>query len=380
MTTESPTPRIAVVDPSLFSLPYDLHLCEGLAEAGAEAVLFGRVPRRGEVIAQKGAQFEPWFYASSERHREKFPKRITNILKGLEHVFDMTRFSRHAKRGKFTAVHFQWMALPAVDRYVIRSLKRSGVPMVMTVHDTVPFNAAPSSKGQNVGWKSTLDLFDAIIVHTAMSKTTLEQAGLRVPIHVIPHGLLQFGPPIQGSASERLRLLFFGAIKPYKGLDILLRSFKEANSSGNMDLRIVGNCQGGPDEVEALISELGLSSSVRFECRFFSDQEVPAMLSEADVVVFPYRRIDGSGALLTALAYGKPVIATDVGMFGELITDSSALVTPNSVESLAQKLRSLLQSPEELKSLQGIATETARRIPSWTAIGQQTLKLYQSLR
>lgn len=379
MTTESPTSRIAVLDPSLFSLPYDLHLCEGLAQAGAETVLFGRVPRRGEVIAPKGFRFEPWFYPLSEKHREKFPRRITNLLKGLEHVLDVVRFSRHARQGKFTAVHFQWMAVPAVDRYVIKSLKRSGVPVVMTVHDTVPFNAAPSSRGQNIGWKSTLDLFDAIIVHTAMSKRNLEQAGLRAPIHVIPHGLLEFGPPIPGSASQRLRLLFFGAVKPYKGLDILLRAFREANNSGNMELRIVGNCQGGPGEIEALIKQLGLSNSVRFECRFFADEEVPTIFSEADVVVFPYRRIDGSGALLTALAYGKPVIATDVGMFGELITDSRALVAPSSVESLAQKLRTLSENPEELEKLQEIATETARRIPDWTAIGLETLMVYQSL-
>jgi glycosyltransferase involved in cell wall biosynthesis len=331
-------------------------------------------------MAKKGFEFVPWFYSSSERHRERFPRRVTNILKGLEHVFDMARFSRHAKREKFAAVHFQWMAVPAVDRYAIKSLKRSGVPVVMTVHDTVPFNAAPSSKGQNVGWKSTLDLFDAIIVHTAMSKTTLERAGLRVPVHVIQHGLLQFGPPIEGPASQRLRLLFFGAIKPYKGLDILLRAFKEANGSGNLELRIAGNCQDGPGEIEALIGELGLADSVRFECRFFGDEEVPTIFSEADVVVFPYRRIDGSGALLTALAYGKPVIATDVGMFGELITDPSAVVAPGSVESLTQKLRSLSRNPAELKRLQAIATETAQRIPNWTAIGRETLKLYQSLR
>jgi glycosyltransferase involved in cell wall biosynthesis len=380
MPTDSLSSKVAVVDPSLFSLPYDLHLCEGLAQAGAETVLFGRAPRRGELVPKTGFTFSPWFYSVSESQRGKLPRRIINILKGLEHVFDMTGFARHARRKNFNAVHFQWMAVPAVDRYLVKRLKKSGIPVVMTVHDTVPFNAAPSSRGQNLGWKSTLDLFDAIIVHTAMSKSNLEQAGLRVPIHEIPHGLLRFGQAVQSSTSQRLRLLFFGAIKPYKGLDVLLRAFKEANADGKMELRIVGNCQDGRTETEALISELGLQNVVRFECRFFADEEVPAMLSEADVVVFPYRRIDGSGALLTALAYGKPVIATNVGVFGELITDPTALVDPNSIESLAQKLRSLSENPEVLNKLQEIATETARRIPDWKTIARQTLELYQSLR
>ena len=67
-------------------------------------------------------------------------------------------------------------------------------------------------------------------------------------------------------------------------------------------------------------------------------------------------------------------------MFGELIADPSALVTPNSVEALAKRLRVLSQTPEELKKLQRIATETARRIPDWIAIGRETLKVYQTLR
>ena len=114
MPTETPTSRIAVVDPSLFSLPYDLHLCEGLAQAGAEAVLFGRAPRGGEIVSEKGFRFQPWFYSVSEEHRKKLPRPIINVLKGLEHVVDMARLSRHIKMEKFTAVHFQWMAVPAI--------------------------------------------------------------------------------------------------------------------------------------------------------------------------------------------------------------------------------------------------------------------------
>ncbi len=207
--------RVAVVDPSLFSLPYDLHLCEGLAQAGVETTLFGRAPRAGEVIVEKGFRFRPWFYSGAEAWRGKLSKRVLNVLKGLEHLFNMMRFVRYAKREQLAAVHFQWMAVPAIDRFLIKSLKKSGIPVVMTVHDTVPFNAAPSSRGQNLGWKSNLELFDAIIVHTEMSRANLEQMGLRVPIHVVAHGLLQFGPSTQSPGTQRLRLLFFGAIKPY---------------------------------------------------------------------------------------------------------------------------------------------------------------------
>ena len=376
MRTEPSSIRVAVVDPSLFSLPYDLNLCEGLGLAGVDATLYGRMARTGEVIAEKGFRFRPWFYRYSEQWRKRLPKKVGSLLKGLEHYLDMLRFVRHVRAEHYSAVHFQWMAVPLIDRRMIQRLKGAGIPVVMTVHDTIPFNDAPTSQGQNVGWKSTLELFDAIVVHTQMSKQQLEGMGIRVPVQVIAHGLLQFGAPQAEAKSERLRLLFFGAIKPYKGLDILLRAFRQANENNNLELRIVGNCHEGPQEIAALIRVLGLGNSVRFECRFFADQEIPGMMAQADVVVFPYRRIDGSGALLTALAYRKPVIATDVGMFRELIVDREALVAPDSVEELARKLRQLSLDPNVIQRLRFIGLETAAKIPDWAAIGAQTRDLY----
>jgi glycosyltransferase involved in cell wall biosynthesis len=251
----------------------------------------------------------------------------------------------------------------------------------MTVHDTVPFNASPSSKGQNLGWQSTLELFDALIVHTEQSKTNLEAMEIKVPVFIVPHGLLSFGPaPTAEKRSGKLTFLFFGSIKPYKGVDVLLRAFQKANGSRTAELVIVGNCAEGPGEVEGLIKELAIEDFVRFECRFFDDADVPAILAQGDVLVFPYRRIDGSGALLTALAYAKPVIATDVGMFRELLADPEALVAANSVDALAEKLRGIIQDRSQVETLRAVALRSADKIPTWKQIGTATAKVYESLR
>jgi len=383
MSTETSVTNVAVIDPSLFSLPYDVHLCGGLAAAGLKTTLFARTPRTGEKISGKDFIFEPWFYSNSERWRNSslLPKAVTNALKAAEHGVDSLRLAYHLRRKKVAAAHFQWIALPAIDRFTVKFLKRAGIPVVMTVHDTVPFNASPSSKGQNLGWQSTLELFDALIVHTQQSKTNLEAMEIKVPVFIVPHGLLSFGPaPTVEKRSGKLTFLFFGSIKPYKGVDILLRAFQKANASRTAELLIVGNCAEGPGEIECLIKELAIEDCVRFECRFFDDADVPAILAQGDVLVFPYRRIDGSGALLTALAYAKPVIATDVGMFRELLRDPEALVAANSVDALAENLTGLIQDRSRLETLRAVALRSAEKIPSWTQIGTTTAKVYASLR
>jgi glycosyltransferase involved in cell wall biosynthesis len=383
MSTEDSLINVAVIDPSLFSLPYDLHLCEGLAAAGVRTTLFGRKPRTGENISGTGFRFEPWFYAVSEgfRNSRLTPKMMKNPLKAAEHCLDSARLAHHLKTQKISAAHFQWIALPTIDRFTVKSLKRAGIRVVMTVHDTVPFNDSPSSRGQNLGWKSTLELFDALIVHTQQSKANLESMKIGVPVFVVPHGLLSFGPvPVEQEISGKLRFLFFGSIKPYKGIDILLRAFQKANAARTAELIIVGNCPDGPGEVLGLIKELAIEDCVQFECRFFHDAEVPSILAQGDVMVFPYRRIDGSGALLTALAYKKPVIATDVGMFRELLASPVALVEANSVEAIADRLGELIRDPSRVDGLRDVSIRTAERIPTWGEIGAATLKVYESLR
>jgi glycosyltransferase involved in cell wall biosynthesis len=383
MSSETSVTNVAVIDPSLFSLPYDLHLCEGLAAAGLKTSLFGRTPRTGEKISPEDFVFSPWFYSDSERWRNsKFlPKIIKNFLKAVEHGIGSASLAYYLRKKKVAAAHFQWIALPAIDRFTVKALKRAGIPVVMTVHDTVPFNDSPSSKGQNLGWKSTLELFDALIVHTEQSKVNLQSMQINVPVFIVPHGLLGFGPtPAVEKTSGKLTFLFFGSIKPYKGVDILLRAFQQANVSRAAELVIVGNCAEGPGQVDSLIRELAIEDCVRFECRFFDDAEVPAILAQADIVVFPYRRIDGSGALLTALAYAKPVIATDVGMFRELLGDSEALVEASSVDALADKLSTLIRDASQVEALRAVATRTAGKIPTWAQIGAATAQVYNSLR
>src|SRR5690348_14729632 len=108
--------RIAIVDPSLFTLPYDAHLCEGLAQAGHEVRLYGRHLRPGELAGTSA--LAPFFYSLSEKlpRAGKNSSRLRNVVKPLEHVFDTLRLLRELRRFRPDVVHYQWMPIPAVDR------------------------------------------------------------------------------------------------------------------------------------------------------------------------------------------------------------------------------------------------------------------------
>lgn len=362
--------RIAIVDPSLFTIPYDTNLCGGIAQGGHDVTLYGRDLRPGERLWSSGYALEPYFFRYSERNRGGFLP--ATWLKAGEYVFDALRFIRTVRDLRPDVVHFQWLPAPSIDRYVISALKKLGIRLVFTVHDTNPFNDAPTSRGQVFGWRKVLDDFDALVVHTASSKQILERCGVRPPVAMVPHGLLSFGSAPDLRPTDNI--LFFGAIKPYKGLEVLLEAFDIMQHPAN--LHIVGKPR-DPSPWVAAVSRLKKYNRVTFEPRWFDDAEIPTLMAGAALVVFPYHRIDGSGALLTALAYDKPFVATNVGMFAELAgNNSAALVPPGDASELARKLDEALS---DLARFRGISARMKAAVPSWAEIGRRTIELYEQL-
>ena len=109
-------------------------------------------------------------------------------------------------------------------------------------------------------------------------------------------------------------ILAFGLIRPYKGTDVLLEAFqpgRAAPSSGSSACR-------GCRWTSCASSPRGRPGRVRFVDRFVTDPEIPAYMRRADLVVLPYRNIEQSGVLYTALAFGRPLVLSDVGGFPEV--------------------------------------------------------------
>jgi glycosyltransferase involved in cell wall biosynthesis len=119
-------------------------------------------------------------------------------------------------------------------------------------------------------------------------------------------------------------------------------------------------------------------AGVRFVPRFVTDAELPAYFRRADLVVLPYREIDQSGVLFTALAFGKPLLLSDVGGFPEVAATGAARTFPaGDARALREALRELLADPDALSQLGQSARAAAAGPYSWDEVGRRTLALYE---
>jgi glycosyltransferase involved in cell wall biosynthesis len=164
---------------------------------------------------------------------------------------------------------------------------------------------------------------------------------------------------IFGLSQEDNVILFFGAIKEYKGLDILLNSLSVASMKiNNLGLIIAGmagdaETRGLVLQYKDIISKLPKEIKVIFHDKFIPNAEVAKYFIASDVVVLPYRRITHSGIPHIAYSFGRPVIATNVGDFEEIIEEgkSGFVLSVNSQENLSEKITQAFSDRLQLEEM-----------------------------
>jgi glycosyltransferase involved in cell wall biosynthesis len=139
----------------------------------------------------------------------------------------------------------------------------------------------------------------------------------------------------------RCRLLFFGVVRPDKGLDILLRAL--AQTPDHVTLTVAGEFASGTEETRQLIAALGLGTRVTLRPGYVPAGELPALFAVADALVLPYQQATGSQNVQLAFSFGVPVIATTAGALAEAVRDGvdGLTCTPGDVEDLARALTEL---------------------------------------
>ncbi|MGI8903802.1 MAG: glycosyltransferase family 4 protein [Solirubrobacteraceae bacterium] len=364
--------RVQVVDPSAFTPPYDHALCAALAGAGADVELITSAFSYGSVSPPEGYSVRQSFY----KHARGAPgSRLRRASKLAHHLPDMLRFRRRARSAE--VVHFQWLAMPWLDAHLLPRR-----PVVLTAHDLLPREPRP---GQARAQRRCYEAVDALVVHSEHGRSRLvESLGVDPgKVHVIHHGAFEhltrqpFEQPLPPhlAAVRGPVVLFFGLLRPYKGLDVLLRAWRGVEGG---ELWIVGRPRMALDRLRA-----AAPPGVRFVPRFVSDAELPAYFRRAEVVVLPYsetERFDQSGVLATALAFGLPAVLSDVGGFGEVAAAGAArLVAPDDPEALRDALNELI-SDRGTRERMGAAAAAAAAAPySWEQAARRTIALYRTL-
>jgi len=364
--------RVHLVDPSAFTPPYDHALCAALARAGTDVELITARFAYGPVPAAEGYLRRESFY----RHaRGAAGSRLRVTSKLLEHVPDMLRYRSTASAADI--VHLQWLDVQWLDRYLLPRR-----PLVLTAHDLLPREPRP---GQGRAQRRLYGAVDAVIVHSEYGQAQLvEVLGVEpAKVHVIHHGAFEHltrqrdERPLEEGLEQVVGpvVLFFGLLRPYKGIDVLLEAWRGVEGA---ELWIVGRPRMPMEPLRARAGE-----RVRFVEKFISDPELPAYFRRADLVVLPYSRTDRfdfSGVLATALAFGKPALVSDVGGFAELAaTGAVQLVPPGDADALREALSALLADPGRREQLGQAARHAAAGPYSWEQAAQRTLALYREL-
>jgi len=342
-------------------------------------------------FSSRGIQLSPGLLDIVGRY--PLPKLPRRILKLLEGFLNLSALSVRFLFSPPDIIHVQYLPmlrwpLP-LDLWFLRLCHLRGSKILLTVHDILPHDS-----GQRF-LNTFLDLYkqvDGIICHSDTVKARLI-AEFHVPpgkIAVIPHGPFFYDLPRNPSAlPPELRLppsaplvLWQGIIFPYKGIDLLLEAWKHVERAPTDAVLVIAGT-GSPDlldEIRRQIERLGLAR-VLLLFRFISTEELVALYQSADIVVYPYRAITTSGALATGLSLGKTIVASDLSVFRELLTDrvNALLVDPHNEHQLADAILELLQHPALREQLSNEVTEMNFGDASWNLIAERTLKVYDLL-
>lgn len=385
--------RVEIVDPSAYTPPYDHALCTALATAGAQVeLLTSRFPY-GEVPAAEGYARREIFYRRAHGAPARGARSRAGLaLKLAEHLPGMLRCRAIAAQADIA--HYQWLPVQQLDAHLLPARRRGhGPALAITAHDVMP---REPRRGQIRGQRLLYERFDAIVVHSAHGAARLtDELGVDpARVHVIRHGAFghlaagPIGPPPFGREPSAPVVLFFGLIRPYKGLDLLLGAWRSLSGAqrGEAELWVAGM----PRMDLGLVGLAGIETpagrraaaqeGVHVTPRFIPDAQLPAYFARADLIVLPYREIDQSGVLFTALAFGKPLLLSDVGGFPELAATGAARIVPaEDPQALAKALAHLLCHPDELAQMAACARAAVAGPYSWATVGQEHLRLYERL-
>jgi glycosyltransferase involved in cell wall biosynthesis len=351
----SATVRLHLVDPAAYTPPYDRALAAALAaRPELDVTLVTSAFRHGEVPPAPGVRVQERFYG-----------RAAGRARGLRHVPDMLAYRRAAAR-EADLVHFQWLSVQELDAHLLPRR-----PRVLTAHDVLP---REPRRGQRAAQRRLYERMGAVVVHSEHGRARLVgEVGLDPAlVEVIPHGVLDAlrsvaprrppelpdaapdGPPV---------VLLFGLLRPYKGLDVLLEAWRGMTGA---ELWVVGAPRMAlPDT---------LPSGVRMVARFVTEAEAAWCFARAAVAVLPYREIDQSGVLSTALGFGLPLVLSDVGGFPEV--EPAVHVPPGDPDALRAALQGLVDDPGRRAALAAAAREAAATTYAWGPIAERHAALY----
>ncbi len=339
-----------------------------------------------EVISYK-MQYPKFLFRKEQRDYENDSFKIeqTNFMINTANPFNIIRTARYIRKKKPDMVLIQWWHPYFAPCYFLLAKFMGKQNITFVCHNVFPHERFPLDKKLT---RLTLKNGTHFIVHAKEEQTELKQIMSHPDCQVTPHpsyNAFCFEHMTKAQARERLglladekALLFFGFVRPYKGLKYLINAMPRVKEClGNMKLLVVGEFA-GPDDKAAYIRQIkelsaadaALEASILIYDGYTPDREVEQYFAASDMVVLPYESATQSGIVQIAYGFGKPVVVTDVGGLPDVVSHDRTgyVVPPRDEKALAEAIVRYFTENKEAEFAGNIAAEAYRF--SWERMGE----------
>ncbi len=327
-----------------------------------------------------------------ENRPHHFP--LVRVFRRENYLRTLFRLWRRWRKIRPQILHIQSLLAPRKEALLFLLCRLLGIQVVMTAHNVLPHEVRAF---EEYFYTLYYRLADALIVHSEQNRRRLLEL---VPaldprrLYVVEHGNYEHFRDLEldrqearqqlGLSSTAQVVLFFGALRPYKGVDLWIQAVGPVRRSCPDALFVVAGhvLVGEGAAYERQAAALGLGpEDLELRFSYLSTAQAISYVCACDLVVLPYREIYQSGVLLWAYSFGRPVLATRVGSFPECIEEgrSGWLVDKEDVPALQQALVHILQDPQGLARAGAYARQLAQTRFGWAASAQRTVEIYRQL-
>lgn len=351
---------------------YTLHVAQALSRFPSLDVHLS-LSRQSELLAETKALNLPVFEVDTYQGASSAAWR-TLVLPHLTRQFVAYLEDQQIDLVVNTMIH-PWSGWVASR---IRSKKR---PYIFTLHD-----ARPHPGDRFIGWeaitRANLKYADGVLTLSAHVRDRLLSYYRYPPERtcVVPHGPLAF--PCRETTRDRpnraQRLLFFGRIRAYKGLSLLLEAFRQiAERQTDLSLTVVGS-----GDLDAQAARLARHPRIHLDNRWIPEHEVAAIFNAADLVIAPCLEASQSGVVESAYGMGLPVVVTPVGGLCEQVIhgETGLIATAATSEALAQAILALVTDDALYQRCREGARRAGQIDEAWHGIAQRLAAFFHQVR
>lgn len=337
-------------------------------------------------------QYPEWLFPGKTQFSESLPPDGLNITRKINSVnpFNWWRVGRHIRRMRPDAVILKYWTpfmAPCLGT-ICRIASGNCKTLILTQLD----NIIPHEKHfyDHILTRYFVNSVHGFIYMSQQVKDDLDKFTAVKPSVFAPHPVFSnFGEKVpRDEACRRLNLpsdrryvLFFGLIREYKGLDLMLDAWanlRQNGQTGDKKLIIAGEFYTDKTPYIQQTERLGIGDDLLWHDRFIRDEEVKYYFSAADVLVQPYKSATQSGVTQIAYQFETPMIVTDVGGLAEIVPDGKTgyVVEPNALH-IARAIEKIYENDNLQRMTENMAIEKRRF--SWDYFTEQLEKLHKSV-